>query len=171
MKRVVIALLAVCLCAGLSRARTVQKPEMRRVYIFGFAASFTDSIAAQTGIQQLDSAWLDPAHKFLMDRSLYSLQLQNHMESVEGCKNSICTVFFDTNPRRLQRQWNKVKKRYDKAEELRFDVLPEGRFRFTAEEYHEVLVEEPTTAPLPEGQKKATKPEKKPKKGKNAGQP
>lgn len=163
MKRFAIILFIACFCVGLSEVGAVRKPEIRRVYIFGFAASFTDSIASQTTIQQLDSAWLDLDHDFLVDRSLYSLQLQNHMEAVEGCKNSICTVFFGTNPRRLQRKWNKVKKRYENAEGLRFGILPEERFRFKVEEYHEIVMEEPVV-PVSAGQRKDTKKTKKGKK-------
>jgi hypothetical protein len=133
---------------------------MRRIYIFGFGASFTDSIACQTDIQVLDSAWIDPSHKFLIDRSLYSIQLQNHMENVEHCKNAICTVFFDQNQRRLQRTWNKLKKRYSKADELLFSIVPENRFHFKAEEYRPIVMEETTSAPTPPKGNKPPQPKK-----------
>ncbi len=121
-----------------------KKPEMCRIYIFGFAASFTDSIAAQTSIQTLDDAWIDPSHDFLVDRSLYSLQLQNHMQAEEGCKNAICSVFFSKNPRKLQRTWKKIRKRYEQAEGLQMRLLTEERFSFKAEEYHEITIGEET---------------------------
>ena len=103
-----------------------KKPEMCRIYIFGFAASFTDSIAAQTSIQTLDDAWIDPS------------------QAEEGCKNAICSVFFSKNPRKLQRTWKKIRKRYEQAEGLQMRLLTEERFSFKAEEYHEITIGEET---------------------------
>jgi len=155
--------LVAMLCFVLT-ASAAKKPEMTRVYIFGFAASFVDSLAYQTDVQQLDSAWIEPAHKFLVDRSLYSLQLQYYLESAEGKKNTVCTVFFDTNQRRLQKRWNKVKNRYEKAEGLHLTPLTTDRFRFKAEEWKEIIQEEPATAaPAPSKDDKT----KKTKKGKS----
>ena len=33
------------------------KDEMKRIYIFGFASSFNDSIVCFTDVQAVDSAW------------------------------------------------------------------------------------------------------------------
>lgn len=120
-------------------------PEMTRIYMFGFAASFTDSVAYQTDIQQIDSAWLDN-HGLLLDRSLYSLQLQYYIEGQRQRKNATCTVFFNTNRRRLERTWNKVHKRYERAEGLQLNTLPPADFTFKAEEYRPIIIEEDTTA-------------------------
>ena len=108
--------------------------------MFGFAASFKDSVACQTSIQQVDDAWIEPSHQFLVDRSLYSLQLQNHMATVQNCENAISTVFFSTKLSKLQRTWRKVHKRYERAEGLRFSVIPQEDFAFTAEEYREIVI-------------------------------
>lgn len=156
------------LCLSMA-ASAEKKPEMTRVYMFGFAASFVDSVAYQTDVQQIDSAWIEPAHKFLVDRSLYSLQLQYFLESEEGCKNTICSVFFDKNPRRLQRRWNKVNKRYEKAEGMRLMPLPEQRFRFKAEEWKVVeTVATSSTTPAATDDK-SNKKDKKDKKEKKKG--
>ncbi|MCR4993859.1 MAG: hypothetical protein K6A32_00515 [Bacteroidales bacterium] len=120
-----------------------KEPRMTRVYMFGFSASLTDSTAFQTDIQTLDSAWIDPSHKFLIDRALYSLQLQYHVEVQEHRKNTVCTVFFGTNLRKVQRRWAKVRKRYENDPALRYQILPEERFRFKAEEYKPVIIGEP----------------------------
>jgi hypothetical protein len=158
MRRLSTFLLIAFLCSSLAHVAAASKPEMRRVYMFGFAASFKDSTACQTTIQMVDSAWIDPQHKFLMDRSLYSLQLQYHMESVEKCKNSICSVFFSTNPRKLKRTWRRIQKRYEKNPSLQYVVLTDDRFRFQAEEYRQILVGDeageavpaPTEVPRPQ---------------------
>jgi len=114
---------------------------MQRVAMFGYAISFKDSVVCQTDIQTIDSAWIEPAHKFLVDRSLYSLQLQMYMEQ-QGHKNAVCTIFFDKNPRKLQRMWRKVHKRSQKMDGLRYQALPVSAFRLKAEEYRPVIIED-----------------------------
>ncbi len=128
------ALLVVALVCSLAVMAGDKKPVKQRIYMFGFAASFTDSVACQTTVQQLDSAWLDE-HKFLMDRALYSLQLQYHMEHVQQVKNPVCTVFFGRSAKRVQRLWNKMQRRYQKEEGLSYRILPEDGFKFVVEEW------------------------------------
>ena len=68
MTRMVCCLAALLwLALPLSAAK---KPEVKRIYMFGFAASLRDSTAFQTDIQTIDSAWIDPTHKILVDRAL-----------------------------------------------------------------------------------------------------
>ena len=131
------------LCVALPLSAAQKEPRMTRVYMFGFAASLTDSTAYQTDIQAIDSAWIDPTHKFLIDRALYSLQLQYHVETEEHHKNTVCTVFFNTNPRKVQRKWAKVRKRHEKDPALKYQILPQDRFKFKAEEYRPVIIGEP----------------------------
>lgn len=69
------------------------KVERTTVYIFGFSASFTDSVAYITDVQQLDSAYIETKYDFLMDRVVYSDQLQTYLEAVKQMPNSTCTVF------------------------------------------------------------------------------
>ena len=164
MRRIITTLFLVFCSACLISVWAEKKPEMHRIYIFGFAASFTDSIAAQTAIQSLDDAWLDASNDFLIDRSLYSLQLQNHMQSEEGCKNPVCTVFFSTSLRKLQRTWKKIRKRYERAEGLQMRQLPEDRFSFKAEEYREITIGDETPGEI--ASKSSGKKEKKKKRSK-----
>ena len=42
------------------------KDEMKRIYIFGFASSFNDSIVCFTDVQAVDSAWLNSKNHFLV---------------------------------------------------------------------------------------------------------
>lgn len=145
-------LCALFFCAAMAlTTAAAREPEMKTVYMFGFAASFTDSVAYQTVVQQIDSAWLD-AHKMLIDRSLYSLQLQYYVESSEGKSNSTCTVFFSTSRRRIDRTWKKVRKRFEHAEGLHLTTLPTERFAFKAEEYRPIIIEEGAPAQPTAGQ-------------------
>ena len=111
--------------------------------LFGVGISFTDSVVYQTEVQELDTAWITKTHKFLMDRSLYSLQLQFWMEQ-QGVKNSICTVLFDKKKNRLQKKWNKISKRHQQNEAQRFKVVPLSDFRFKTEEYRPITIGDDT---------------------------
>lgn len=46
-------------CNSISKNKCVPK-----VYVFGLAASFNDSIVYLTNIQELDSAWIDDKNDF-----------------------------------------------------------------------------------------------------------
>ena len=130
--------IALCIAAALMLCCLPMYAEkgikMRRVYVFGFAASFTDSVACQTTVQRLDSAWID-RYGFLIDRSLYSVQLQSYMEQQEGVKNPVCSFFFHKKQRKIKRLWAKVNKRYNAAQELIFHEVPLEKFQFTHEEF------------------------------------
>lgn len=142
-------------------AYAAKEPKMKPVYVFGFAASFTDSIACQTTVQRVDSAWLD-SHGFLVDRALYSLQLQMYMEQEEHLSGTIATVFFSTNERKMQRLWAKMQRKYLAAQNLIFHIAPEEKFRFTAEEYRPaVIMDTPTAAADTQSNVKSKKKKKK----------
>ncbi len=130
-------LMLALMVAGTQRAAAKSKPRVQRVYIFGFSASFTDSLACITPVQQLDSAWVDPSHGMLMDRALYSLQLQYHVESAYGVSNNTCAVFFAKSQRKAERQWNKLRRRYSKDQNVKFRELNASDFSFKAENYEE----------------------------------
>lgn len=137
-----VGLLVVMIWAmPLSAQRRQREPKMQGAAMFGVGISFTDSVVYQTEIQQLDSVWIQPAHKFLEDRTLYSLQLQYFMER-QGVKNSVCAVYFAKNKRKLQRQWEKIRKRHTVASTQNFRLVPESEFRFRGEEYRPVIVQE-----------------------------
>lgn len=160
-RTIVILLSLVCALA----AGAAKEPKMKPIYIFGFAASFTDSVACQTEIQRLDSAWID-SHGFLVDRSLYSLQLQMHMEQEEELSNTVSSVFFSTSERKMQRLWAKLRRKYEAAQNLNYHVTPADKFRFTAEEYRPAVSydETPEQTPAPAPQPTADKSKKKKKK-------
>lgn len=47
-----------------------------KVYMFGFSASFKDSVVYVTEIQNVQEAWIDTKTKFLLGRDQYSAQAQ-----------------------------------------------------------------------------------------------
>lgn len=160
-------LVAAALFCAVSANAAHKEPRVRRVYMFGFGASLTDSVACQTQVQAVDSAWLD-AHSLLVDRSLYSIQLQFHLEQKEGVRNALCTVYFSKKERKARRLWAKLKRRYASDPLVKLRQLGD-EFRFQAEQYHPALIGEPEETGSSDssaaGSKDATK-NKKGRKGK-----
>ncbi len=128
-----VLLLAVC-GAGLSASA---KSKLSRVYMFGFAASFTDSVVYMTDIQPIDSAYLDAKTGFLQERSLYSAQLQYFVEKNYQTSNTTCVVFYHTSRKKLENDFLDVKKRYGKERNMILKPIGGDAFRFQAEEHQE----------------------------------
>ena len=99
-----------CLLCQNAEAKVKQKP----VYIFGFAASFTDSVSYITDVQYLDSAYVDTKSKFLIGRNMYSVQLQQYLQENMDCKNPITSIFFAEKEEKLQKKLLSVRRRYEK---------------------------------------------------------
>ena len=154
--RLLSTLLLVLMLAVGTASAAQKEPRVQKVYMFGFGASLTDSLARQTQVQVVDSAWID-AHKLLVDRMLYSIQLQFYLEQNEGMKNPLCTIYFDTNERKVNKLWHKIKKRYESEPTLKYAEVPATQFRFTAEQYRPVITEEPTDAAVKTEAPKQTK--------------
>lgn len=87
------------------------KDEMKRIYIFGFASSFNDSIVCFTDVQAVDSAWLNSKNHFLVSREDYSYQLRDYLEG-EGYKHPTCMVSYSTNLKKLTKKYNKMRNSY-----------------------------------------------------------
>ena len=153
---------------ALSVSAGSKEPKMQRLYMFGFGALLTDSVACQTQVQAVDSAWLD-AHSMLVDRSLYSIQLQFYLEQKESVKNAICTVYFGKNERKVRKLWAKLKQRYDADPVVKLRQLG-NEFRFKAEQYRPVIIGEPEETASSEAAVKDSKAAAKEKKGRKGKQ-
>lgn len=88
-----------------------KKNAPQRVYIFGFAASFNDTIVHFTEIQTVDSAWLSKQNTFLLGRDNYSNQLRDYLTE-QKMPHRTCIVLFDRKIGRLQKKFLKMKKLY-----------------------------------------------------------
>ena len=131
-----IAIAAFIIAAFLPNTTQAKGTAPQRMYMFGFAASFNDTIVHFTNIQAIDSAWVDGKTKFLMGRNLYSTMLRNYLE-----KNQLpyrtCVVFYDKSLKKLQKKFVKMKKLYlgtGKKVKNRNNVkdIVESDFKFTA---------------------------------------
>lgn len=111
-----------------------QSAKMQRVYMFGFAASFSDSTAFLTDIQTMDSAYVQH-NGFLADRSMYSAQLQQAMATLSGKDNMTCSVFFAKKKKNVEKKYLKLKHRYGQKNGVVVKTLGLDQFRFLPVEY------------------------------------
>lgn len=127
MKKIVL-----CFCVLLSAIslRAQRAPQVKPVYMFGLAASFTDSLAYITDIQLVDSAAL-LKNGFLAHRPLYSQQLADQTEKM-GHSNMTCVVFFSPKKAAMEKKYLKVKRRYGQQHGIVVAPLGNDMFRFKA---------------------------------------
>lgn len=129
-------LLFLCLAMAGNASAKVQKGQF---YMFGVAASFLDSVAYVTDVHPVEGITYDSKTKFIMDRNLYSAQLQKHMEQEHGKTNLLTAVFYDRNKSKLEKKLLSISRKYAKTGSLRLQTIG---MHFTAEEWVEPVVVE-----------------------------
>lgn len=121
-------IMAVALTFLVCSAFTMKKDKEKPVYVFGVAASFSDTLVYYTDIQLLDSVVLDKSG-FLPQRDMYSYQLKNHLEYNLGKQNYTCIIYFSDNKKKLEKEASKVKSGYQKGEQTLQAIEP-SEFQF-----------------------------------------
>lgn len=114
---------------------SARKVAVPRMYMFGMAAAFTDTIVHFTNIQTLDSVWIESKNKFLQNREEYSLQLKQYLSQQQQMNNRTCIVFYAEKREKLEKKYLKMKALYDKEGKdgiKHFDVryIPDSNFKF-----------------------------------------
>ncbi len=133
MKSIKALLTAVLLLVCLG-AQSQSKIKPQTVYIFGFAASYTDSVAFLTDVMKVDSATILP-NGFLAGRALYSLQLENHVTADKKVMDPTTAIFFSTSLSAARKKYEKINTRYQRSTDLALIYVGEDEFRFTSEAY------------------------------------
>lgn len=145
-------------------AEAKKSSQMQKMYIFGMAASFTDTIVHFTPIEEIDSAWIDKKI-FLMGREEYSYQLRDYLAKQLLMPQRTCIVVFDKNRKKLEKKYARMLSLYTTRPKKgrSYDVRHIGQqdFRFNAVNMRSV-VEERLKAE--QEQKEAAKAPKKKKK-------
>ena len=105
-----------------------------KAYMFGFVASFTDSVVFFTDIQEVDSVWLMPRKKMLAGKSNYSYQLRNFCADSLGFKNRTVVVVSALTRKEIEKKYAKMKKDYIEKRAGQYDVhfIDASEFRFTS---------------------------------------
>ena len=83
-----------------------------KAYMFGFVASFNDSIIHFTDIQEVDSVWLMPKKKMVAGRSNYSYQLRNYCAETLGMPNRTVVVVTALKRKDIEKKFLKLRKQY-----------------------------------------------------------
>ena len=108
LKYMVLALLLAA-TATTAEAKIVVTEHM---YIFGFSASFNDSILYITDIQDVQGASYETKSDFLVGREYYSTQLKEFLAEKMGQPNRVCLVLFATTKKKAEKKYQKLKKKY-----------------------------------------------------------
>lgn len=150
-----VVLLLVSAFSLVALAATVA-PRRQQVYMFGCALSFNDSVIIMTDLQPVE-AYMMP-NGFLADRSLYSLQLNNYMVGQLQRENMTCAVFFDKKKTRLEKKYQKIRRKYRTGSDFVLQSLGVDAFRFQTEEWVDPIVEETVSVSGNEDGKGAAQP-------------
>lgn len=116
----------------LTLAASVSAKQLKtdKLYMFGFSASFKDSVVYVTDIQNVQGAWIDTKTKFLLGRDEYSRQLKNYLTDQLQQPKRVCLVFFEMSRKKAEKQYLKLMKKYKKGYEIRY--LNATEFKFEA---------------------------------------
>lgn len=116
-----------------SYAKDKNTTKTEKVYMFGFSASFNDSLVYITDIQGVDSVEIEPKTDFLVGRTAYGNQLQFYLADYKERPNTTCVVFFDKKEDKLRKRYNKILKRYKNSKETILKNLTRDEFSFKRE--------------------------------------
>jgi hypothetical protein len=127
---------ALVISAAMTTTLTARNVVVPQAYMFGFAASFNDTIVHFTEVQAVDSVWMDSKTHFLSGRVNYSNALREYLAS-QQFPHRTCVVIFDKNLKRLQKKYMKMKKLYaGDGKKARHDndirTIATSEFRFRA---------------------------------------
>ena len=106
-KRLIMVALLTAMFTSVS-AVVIRVPKM---YMFGFAASFNDSIVHFTRIQTVDSVSIDHKTKLMTGRENYSYQLRDYL-ATQNMPHRTCVVFYNQDRKKIEKQYLKMKRIY-----------------------------------------------------------
>lgn len=123
---------------------------MKPIYIFGFSASFNDSIVYFTDIQHVDSAWIEKKTNFLLGRENYSYQLRDYLSETKSQPHRTCMIVYSFSKKDIIKKLANMKKKYiDKntSYDIKYLTAEEFSFRYVDMSPVEEEVTEQTKAP------------------------
>ena len=117
----------------LMSAFTVNKGEIKPVYLMGVSLCFGDYVVYFTDIQQIDSVRLTK-EGFLPSREGYSEQLKSYLMNKDGNMNHTCITYFSEKKADLQKKATKLIKRYQTNGTAIINQISLNEFRFVRPE-------------------------------------
>ena len=123
MKKLKYLLLLCTVCTitvmGINEA-SAKRRQLSHIYMFGFSASFNDSIIYFTDIQTVDSAWIDDKTHFLQGRDIYSQQLKDYF-AASMQPNRICVVMYAPTLKEAEKKYLKMRRIYTRKSDTPYD--------------------------------------------------
>lgn len=168
-KHTIITILALLLCV--SGAEAKKNNQVQKIYIFGMAASFTDTIVHFTPIEEVDSAWIEKK-RFLMGREEYSYQLREYLSSQLLMPQRTCIVIYDKKRKKLEKKYARMMRIYTTPPKKgrSYDVrhIEQKDFRFKSVNMSATVEQRQQAEEEQKAAANASKKDKKPKKDKKS---
>ena len=105
-------LLALLLAGALPQEMEAKRIKVPKMFMFGFSASFQDSIIYMTDVQEVEGAWYETKSKFLLGRQHYSYQLKDFLANTRQQPNRVCVVMFALTRKEAEKKFIKLRKEY-----------------------------------------------------------
>lgn len=132
MKILKYILFTLLLVVAMPSAVQAKRMKMSQMYMYGFSASFQDSIIYMTDVQEVANVWYDTKTKFLIERQQYSYQLKNYLATSKQQPNRVCVVMFAPTRKEAEKKFIKLRKEYTVKAKGKYDVryLTTEEFKF-----------------------------------------
>jgi hypothetical protein len=142
MKKLTYLLLAITAAICTPSTASAKATVAKEMYMFGFAASFNDTIVHITDIQRVDSTWIDSKSKFLLGREHYSTQMRDYVAETLKMPQRTCITIYSTTRKKIEKEYLKLMRLYSPKVEKKkkkdiktnlFDVrhINQNEFKFT----------------------------------------
>lgn len=146
MKKYIVAILCMLMTGACLTTANARKQPVPHMYMFGLAASFTDTIVHFTAIQELDSVWIESKNDFLQERDSYSSQLREYLNQKQQMPHRTCIVFYSQKRAKLEKKFQKIMRLYTQSKDglKHFDVrhIDPQQFHFTTIDLSEYVAQE-----------------------------
>jgi hypothetical protein len=146
MKKYIVAIICILMTGACLTTANARKQPVPHMYMFGLAASFTDTIVHFTAIQELDSVWIESKNDFLQERDSYSSQLREYLNQKQQMPHRTCIVFYSQKRAKLEKKFQKIMRLYTQSKDglQHFDVrhIDPQQFHFTTIDLSEYVAQE-----------------------------
>lgn len=120
----------VCLPAAAKKKTREPKPIVpQRVWIYGCAVNFLDSVVFVTDIQYVDSVIIDREGQ-LENSYAYSSDLKFYVESRYAKENEACAVYYSPKLKAVEKRYARMRKRFT-AKRMVVNMIGGDSFHFT----------------------------------------